>query len=122
MFVDDLRVRTGADGIVVGFVGVESERLIKGEVVPVAGITVPRCGYVPIGTVPEPYVFGMSAFPRAGVGVQFRNIKVIEGCDGAVVQAGDAWILIARCFCVKNVFDLDQNASNYKRIRTFAKL
>jgi hypothetical protein len=61
--MDDLRIGAGADSLVVGFVGIECERVVERDVAPVAGITVSRCGYVPSGAVPNFYVFGMSAFP-----------------------------------------------------------
>jgi len=38
--VDDLRVRACADGVVVGFVGVERERVVERDVMPVADLAV----------------------------------------------------------------------------------
>jgi hypothetical protein len=39
--VDNLRIGAGADGVAIGLVGAERERVVEGGVVPVASVAVP---------------------------------------------------------------------------------
>jgi len=62
--------------------------------VPVAGVAIPRGGYVPpCRTVPDFNVLRLSAGTGAGIGVENRDVNVIEGSDGAVMVAGNAWVV-----------------------------
>jgi hypothetical protein len=64
--MDDLRVRARANGVVIGFIGVECERVVKGNVRPITRIAVPPCCYVPVSVIPYLYVFGMPAGAEIG--------------------------------------------------------
>ena len=90
--VDDLRVRACADGVVVGFVGVQGKVLMKREVVPVVTVAVPwQCFDTP-RIVRDFGIFRMSAcsFARIGVKLRYRDCLIWFYCS--IMHAEDRWI------------------------------
>ena len=83
----DLWIRTRANGVVINHVGAEGERVVEGEVMPVADVAVPRCGYdPPCLTVPDFTVFGVPASAGADIGEQRVLLRYIQRPGGAVVD------------------------------------
>ena len=74
----NLRIRACADGVVVFFVFVERESLVKRYIVPIANVTIPGCCYIPTGVIPDFSVFGMPACARARIGVKCANGYVVR--------------------------------------------
>jgi hypothetical protein len=74
-----LWIRACFDGVIVRFVFVKHESLVKGYVMPVARVPVPRSRYIPAGVFPDLYVFSMPSRSSAGIYVQVMTVMFHVG-------------------------------------------